>query len=88
METTITYQYRIKDSTVKKTLIQLSSNVNFVWNFCNDVVRRRYKESRFLTDEKLLTSLTKGSSKELLINSQTIQATFQDLLTKVKKHKK
>jgi hypothetical protein len=59
METTITYQYRIKDSTVKKTLIQLSSNVNFVWNFCNDVVRRRYKESRFLTDEKLLTSLTK-----------------------------
>jgi hypothetical protein len=88
METLLTYQYRIKDSTVKKTLLSMSSSVNFVWNFCNDIVRRRWKESRFLTNESVLNSLTKGSSKELPINSQTIQATYESLLLRVKKHKK
>jgi len=88
MDTTLTYQYRIKDSTVKKTLLRMSSDVNFVWNFCNEVVRKRYKESRFFTDASFLHELTKGSSKELNINSQTIQATFQELLIKIKKHKK
>ena len=37
METTITYQYRIKDSSIKNVLIPMSGTVNFVWNFCNDV---------------------------------------------------
>jgi len=32
METVLTYQYRIKDSTVKKHLIQMASSVNFIWN--------------------------------------------------------
>jgi len=88
METTITYQYRIKDSSVKKVLIPMSSEVNFVWNFSNDVIKRRWKESRFYTDEKILGYLTKGSSKDLLINAQTIQATYQELLNQVKKRKK
>jgi len=45
------YQYRIKDKSIREVLIPLSSEVNFVWNFCNDVARRRYKESRFFTNE-------------------------------------
>ena len=85
--TTITYQYRIKDSSIKDVLIPMSSEVNFVWNFCNDVIRKRWKESRFFTYESTLNLLTKGSSKELNINSQTIQATFQELLKQVKKRK-
>jgi transposase len=88
METVLTYQYRIKDSTVKKTLISMAASVNFVWNFSNDIVRRRWKESRFFTYDSTLNLLTKGSSKELPINSQTIQATFQELLKQVKKNKK
>jgi len=74
--TTLTYQYRIKDSTTKKILIKLASNVNYIWNFSLDITKKRWKESRLYTDAKLLNSLTKGSSKEdeILINSQTIQS--------------
>ena len=85
--TTITYQYRIKDKSLREVLIPLSSEVNFVWNFCNGVVRRRYKESRFFTNESDLTELTRGSSKLLNINSQSIQAIYQELLKQIKKRK-
>jgi transposase len=88
METTVTYQYRIKDSSIKKTLIQMSSEVNFVWNFNNNIIRKRWKESRLYTDLPFLNPLNKGASKELSINSQTIQAVYQELLKKVKQHKK
>ena len=90
METTITYQYRIKDSSVKTILTKMSSNVNFVWNHCNEIVRKNWKESRQYTNETILNSITKGTSKEegILINSQSIQAVYEDLLQKVKKHKK
>ena len=88
--TTLTYQYRIKDSTTKKILIKLASNVNYIWNFSLEFVKKRWKESRFYTDEKLLNSITKGSSKEdeILINSQTIQATYQEVIKKTKQFKK
>lgn len=46
METTITYQYRIKDSSVKPILTKMSSNINFV---CNEIVRKNWKESRLYT---------------------------------------
>jgi transposase len=85
---TITYQYRIKDNSLKKTLIKMSSEVNFVWNFANNIIQKRWKESRQYTDEKLLSGLTKGASKELEINSQTIQAVYEELLKRVKRHKK
>ena len=85
--TTITYQYRIKDKSLREVLIPLSSEVNFVWNFCNDIVRKRYKESRFFTNESDLTELTRGSSKLLKINSQSIQAIYQELLKQIKKRK-
>ena len=84
MTTTITYQYRI---CIREVLIPLSSEVNFVWNFCNDIVRRRDKESRFFTNESDLNELTKGSSKLLNINSQSIQAIYQELLKQIKKRK-
>ena len=41
--TTITYQYIIKVKSIREVLIPLSSEVNFLWNFCNEIVRRRYK---------------------------------------------
>ena len=70
METTITYQYRIKDSSIKKTLIPMSSEVNFVWNLNNNIIRKRWKESRFYTDLPFLNPLNKGASKELQITSR------------------
>jgi hypothetical protein len=54
----------------------MSSEVNFVWNFANNIIQKRWKESRQYTDETLLSLLTKGASKKLKINSQTIQAVY------------
>jgi hypothetical protein len=34
---TLTFQYRIKDSTSGTTLVRMASAVNFVWNYCNEV---------------------------------------------------
>ena len=86
METTLTYQYRIKDRSIREVLIPMASEVNFVWNFCNNIIRKLWKESRFYTKEALLGELTKGASKLLGINSQTIQAVYQELLFQVKQH--
>ena len=76
--TTLTYQYRIKDSSIRDVLIPMSSAVNFIWNYCNDIVRKNWQQSRFYTDEKLLSSLTKGASKFVNINSQSIQAIYEE----------
>jgi len=88
--TMLTYQFRIKDSTTKKTLIKLASNVNFIWNVSLSIVKKRWNESRLYTDEKLLNTVTKGSSKEdeIFINAQTVQATYQEIIKKTKQFKK
>ena len=86
--TTTTYQYRIKDSSIRDVLIPMSSAVNYIWNFCNDIVRRRWQESRFYTSESTLHELTKGASKLFNLNSQTIQAIYEELLKQVKKRKR
>ena len=88
METILTYHYRIKDNTVRKVLIAMSSHVNFVWNFTCDVTKKLWSESRKYTDLTLLSSLTRGSSRELMINSQTIQATSEEVISKTKQFKK
>ena len=88
METTLTYRFRIKDSRTRDMLLQMKYEVNLVWNFCNETMRKRWKESRLPTDMNLLHALTKGSSQELNLHSQTIQATYEELLNKSKQFKK
>jgi len=85
METVLTYQYRIKDSTVKKHLITMASSVNFIWNVCNEFIRKQWKESRAYTSKSNLHTITKGTSKEdeILINSQSVQGVYEDLYNKV-----
>jgi len=83
-----TYSYRIKDSRSKKLFSYMARDVNFVWNFSNDVIRRRWKESRKYTSGYDLNSLVKGSSKELLINSQTVQAVAYECALRTQKAKK
>jgi len=80
METTITYRFRVKDSRTRNLLLQMKYEVNLVWNFCNEAMRKRWKESRLPVDMNLLHALTKGSSRELNLHSQTIQATYEELL--------
>jgi putative transposase len=83
----ITYKFRLKDGNSIKKLKSMAGAVNFVWNYSNEIIRTNWKKSRKYTNEKALSPLTKGASKELPINSQTIQATYQELLVRTKQFK-
>jgi len=84
----LTYKFRLKDGNTAKKLKSMAGAVNYVWNFSNEIMRMNWKKSRKYTNEKDLSPLTKGASKELPINSQTIQATYQELLVRTKQFKK
>jgi len=66
----------------------MASHVNLVWNLSNEYIRKRWKESRFYTSKSDLHEITKSSSKELTINSQTIQAVAYEVLLRIQKAKK
>jgi putative transposase len=84
----LTYKFRLKDGRSKETLKTLAGNVNFVWNFSNEVIRRKWKESRQYTSKSILNPLIKGSSDFLNINSQTVQAVAYECLLRTQKVKK
>ena len=83
----LTYKFRLKDGTKRQELKLLAGNVNFVWNFSNSVIRKRWQTSRFFTSKNDLHVLTKGSSKLLEVNSQTVQAVAYECLLRVQKTK-
>jgi hypothetical protein len=68
----LTYKFRLKDGNTAKKLKAMAGAVNFVWNYGNDVMRTNWKKSRKYTNKNELQVLTKGASKELPINSQTV----------------
>lgn len=41
-----TLQYRIKDQTSGKHLVEMGYSCNFVWNYCNEVNQERWKKFR------------------------------------------
>lgn len=72
-----TYQFRIKDSTSRRKLNELASKVNFVWNFCRESQLWAKSRSRKYLSAFDLQKLTSGASKELGLNSVSIQATCE-----------
>jgi putative transposase len=81
-------RYRIKDSSKLNQLSRLSSQVNFVWNTCNDLIRKNWKESRKYTQKSDINRLVKGASRELDLNQQTVQAIGYELLLRIRKIRK
>ena len=83
----ITYNFRIKDSSAA-WLNKCAKSVNFVWNYCNETsynaIRNR---SKFLSGFDL-NKLTSGASKELGLNSQTIQGVGEEYAIRRKQFKK
>ncbi len=71
-----TIKFRIKDKNTATELELMARDVNFVWNVLNSASRKKWKESRkyFHKFDPFFTSITKGSSEYLRINSQTVQA--------------
>ncbi len=75
----LTYKYRIKDSSSRKALCALAQSVNDVWNYVNEVNRKNFRNfkqggSRGFLSAFDISNLLSGSSKELGLHSQTIQA--------------
>lgn len=89
METILTYRFRIKDSNKLKLLRKMSSDVNFVWNFSNNIVKTKWKESRKYTNNfRDLAPLLKGSSEFLSVNQQTVQSISAEVVLRTQQFKK
>lgn len=69
-----TYQYRVKDSACSKTLSRHARAVNGIWNFCNATQKHALKWNKKWPSSFDLSNLCAGSSKELGLHSQTVQA--------------
>ena len=83
-------KFRIKDKNTSKTLDIMSRDVKFVWNICNSASRKKWKESRqyFHKFDPYFTSIFKGASKYLTLNSQTIQTIIEQFHKDIKQQKK
>lgn len=83
-----TFSYRAKDATTSKTLAQMATAVNRVWNFANSAQEHALRWNRPWPNSAVLCDLTAGSSKELGLHSQTVQAVCQEYDTRRKQSKK
>lgn len=84
----LTFQYRIKDSVTKKNLEAMARAVNYVWNYCNETSFKALRyDSKWLSSYDL-NNLTSGSSKELNLHSQTVQAIAEEYVTRRRQFKK
>ena len=82
-----TLKLRIKDKHCK-VLDQLASEVNFVWNYVNDLCFKHLKRKGEFLSAYDIAKYTKGTSKECNLHSQTIQAVTEELVTRRKQFKK
>src|SRR5216683_5318911 len=79
---------RLKDKHAK-FLGDLAREVNFVWNYCNDLQITMFnRERRFLSGYDFAT-FTRGATKEgLHLHSQTVQAIAEEYATRRRQSKK
>jgi putative transposase len=76
---TKTLKVRVRDKHVK-TLNGWAYSVNQVWNYCNEIGYRSIKERQKWLSGYDLQNYTKGASKELGLNSATVQMVGHELL--------
>ena len=82
-----TLKLRIKDKHCKM-LDQLALEVNFVWNYVNDLCFKHLQRKQQFFSAYDIAKYTKGTSKECNLHSQTIQAITEELITRRKQFKK
>ena len=66
----------------------MARSVNFVWNFCNETAFDALRKNNKWLSGYDLEKLTKGSAKELGLNSATVQKVGQEQAQKRKQFKK
>lgn len=84
----LTLHYRLKDASSRTVLVRMSNSVNYVWNYCNAANLKQVKSYNKWLNEYDLCSLTAGCSKELGLNSQTIQSVCKEFKTRQFQFKK
>jgi len=84
---TKTLKVRVKDKHAP-LLSQMARQVNFVWNYINELSQRSIKERRTFLSEYDLHPYTKGAGKELGLHSQTLQVIAGEYVTRRKQFKK
>jgi putative transposase len=85
---TITFQYRIKDSTSRKHLIRMSYAVHTVWNYCNEVsILALRRDGKWLSAYDL-HALTAGTSQALGLSADTIQQICTEYVTRRRQFQK
>ena len=82
-----TLKLRIKDKHCK-VLDQLASEVNFVWNYVNDLCFKHLQRTGKFFSAFDIAKYTAGASKELNLHSQSIQAITEELVLRRKQFKK
>ena len=82
-----TLKLRIKDKHCK-VLDQLASEVNFVWNYVNDLSFKHLKRTGHFFSAFDMAKYTKGTSKLCGLHSQTIDAIREELVIRRKQFKK
>jgi IS605 OrfB family transposase len=82
-----TLKLRIKDKHAK-LLTQLATEVNFVWNYVNDLCFKHLQRTGQFFSSYDVDKYTKGASKQCGLHSQTIQAISAELVTRRKQFKK
>ncbi|WGL59489.1 hypothetical protein QEJ31_13245 [Pigmentibacter sp. JX0631] len=103
MITTFRYRIKDSGST-KKKLNKMASGVNYIWNFCKETQSTALKNKpvKIITDPKTkkiyytpyfftqyeMNELVAGSSKELGLHSQSVQAVAEEYITRRKQFKK
>lgn len=83
----LTFKFRLKNKHSSE-LNRQARKVNFVWNYCNETQQKAVRSDRKWLNYYDLHKLTKGSSKELNICSQTIQHVCRQYDRSRKQHKK
>jgi putative transposase len=82
-----TFKFRLKNNN-QYHLLKMAGSVNFVWNYCNESsLEYLDKHNKWLSAYDL-DALTKGCSKDLAINAQTIQAVNSEFSTRRNQLKK
>ena len=82
-----TLKLRIKDKH-SKVLNQLASEVNFVWNYVNDLCLKHLQRTGKFFSAFDIAKYTTGASKALNLHSQSIQAITEELVLRRKQFKK
>jgi putative transposase len=87
MKTFKTLQVRVKDKHAKILSAQ-ARQVNFVWNYINELSSRSIRERGVFLSDFDIQAYTNGSAKELGLHSQTVQEISKEYVTRRKQFKK